>query len=88
MRKVIDKFKNRLFSIKNLEPGSESELETEFKHKKSSLKSSLKSLLKSSLKSPEEFLNEIVNEEKHINEKIFRNYQNPKPIISKPTIFS
>ena len=44
----------------------------------------LQSLLKSSLKSHEEFLNEIVNEEKYINEKIFRDYfryQNPSSLV-------
>ena len=41
-------------------------------------------MLKSSLKSHEEFLNEIVNEEKYINEKIFRDYfryQNPSSLV-------
>ena len=44
----------------------------------------LQSLLKSSLKSHEEFLNEIVNEEKYINENIFRDYfryQNPSSLV-------
>ena len=60
---VVNNFKNRLFLIKNLKPKIEMGLESEPKPKYGKL--SLKLW---------EYLNEIVNEEKNINEEIFRNY--------------
>ena len=75
--KVLNSFRSRLFPIKNLDkiptqkPATEPEIATEPTKARKATEAKTESKI-SSLKLCEEFLNEIKNEEKNVNEQIFR----------------
>ena len=81
--KVLNSFKRRLFPIKffdkipkrqpTLEPATEAEVAAKPSKATKAIKAKTKRKI-SSLKLREEFLNKIKNEEKNINEQIFRDY--------------